>query len=62
MLKRTILLTMGDPMSKKRMMPKAVRIYYDQTRKEQLIKELAEYARLKRDYELSNQSIYRIRE
>ena len=49
-------------MSKKRMMPKAVRIYYEQTRKEQLIRELAEYARLKRDYELSNQSIYRIRE
>jgi hypothetical protein len=53
---------MGDPMSKKRMMPKAVRIYYEQMKKQRLIKELAEYARQKRDYELANHNVHNVRE
>jgi hypothetical protein len=62
MLKRKIQLTMGELMSKKRMMPKAVRIYYEQMKKERLIKELAEYARQKRDYESANQNVHNVRE
>ena len=62
MLREENLITMGERMSKKRMMPKAVRIYYEQTRKERLIKELAEYARQKREYELSNHTIHNLRE
>jgi len=49
-------------MSKKRMMPRSVRIYYEQTRKEKLLKELAEYARGMREREIENTKLYRGRE
>jgi len=38
-------------MSKKRMMPRSVRIYYEQCKKERLLKELMEYAKAKKEYE-----------
>jgi hypothetical protein len=38
-------------MSKKRMMSRAQRIYYEQCKKERILKELAEYARLIREME-----------
>jgi len=45
-------------MSKKRMMPKSVRIYYEQTRKQKLLKELAEYARYIREREIEESKLY----
>jgi uncharacterized protein YjcR len=39
-------------------MPKSVRIYYEQTRKQKLMKELAEYARLMRERELEETKLY----
>ena len=45
-------------MSKKRMMPKSVRIYYEQCKKERLLKELAEYAKNQRKYEVEMNSLY----
>ena len=62
MLKEENQITMGARMSKKRMIPKAVRIYYEQMKKERLIRELAEYARQKREYELSNHTTHNLRE
>ena len=38
-------------MSKKRMMSRAQRIYYEQCKKERILKELAEYARVMREIE-----------
>ena len=38
-------------MSKKRMMSRAQRIYYEQCKKERILKELAEYARLMKELE-----------
>lgn len=46
-------------MSKKRMMPRSVRIYYEQSKKERLIRELAEYARLLKEQEQAKESMYR---
>jgi hypothetical protein len=43
-------------MSKKRMMSRAQRIYYEQCKKERILKELAEYAKMLR--ELENRNIY----
>jgi hypothetical protein len=38
-------------MSKKRMMSRAQRIYYEQCKKERILKELAEYARIMKEVE-----------
>jgi hypothetical protein len=38
-------------MSKKRMMSRAQRIYYEQCKKERILKELAEYARVMKELE-----------
>lgn len=38
-------------MSKKRMMSRAQRIYYEQCKKERILKELAEYARIMKELE-----------
>jgi hypothetical protein len=38
-------------MSKKRMMSRAQRIYYEQCKKERILKELAEYARTMKELE-----------
>jgi hypothetical protein len=38
-------------MSKKRMMSRAQRVYYEQCKKERILKELAEYAKFLRDME-----------
>jgi len=38
-------------MSKKRMMSRAQRIYYEQCKKERILKELAEYARMMKEME-----------
>ena len=38
-------------MSKKRMMSRAQRIYYEQCKKQRILKELAEYARLMKELE-----------
>ena len=57
MLKENNLITMGETMSKKRMMPKAVRIYYEQMKKQRLVKELAEYAKAQREYEIRIQEL-----
>ena len=38
-------------MSKKRMMSRAQRIYYEQCKKERILKELAEYARIMKEME-----------
>jgi hypothetical protein len=38
-------------MSKKRMMSRAQRIYYEQCKKQRILKELAEYAKLMREME-----------
>lgn len=46
-------------MSKKRMMPRSVRIYYEQQKKERINKELLEYARTLRDMEREKENIYR---
>jgi hypothetical protein len=46
-------------MSKKRMMPRSVRIYYEQQKKERVNKELLEYARILREMEKMKDSIYR---
>ena len=46
-------------MSKKRMMPKSVRIYYEQQKKERVNKELLEYARVLHELEKMKDSIYR---
>ena len=43
-------------MSKKRMMSRAQRIYYEQCKKERILKELAEYARLMK--ELESKTVY----
>jgi hypothetical protein len=43
-------------MSKKRMMSRAQRVYYEQCKKERILKELAEYAKLLR--ELENRTAY----
>jgi len=62
MLKEENRIAMGAKMSKKRMMPKAVRIYYEQMKKERLIRELAEYARQKQEYEMANHITPNIRQ
>jgi len=46
-------------MSKKRMMTKAQRIYYEQAKKERLEKELIEYAKYLRDLEKYKDNCYR---
>lgn len=46
-------------MSKKRMMSRSQRIYYEQCKKERLLKELAEYAKTMREIELKMNHIYR---
>jgi len=38
-------------MSKKRMMSRAQRIYYEQCKKERILKELAEYAKIMKELE-----------
>jgi hypothetical protein len=38
-------------MSKKRMMSRAQRVYYEQCKKERILKELAEYARIMKELE-----------
>ena len=38
-------------MSKKRMMSRAQRVYYEQCKKQRILKELAEYARLMKELE-----------
>jgi hypothetical protein len=38
-------------MSKKRMMSRAQRVYYEQCKKERILKELAEYARFLKEME-----------
>jgi hypothetical protein len=38
-------------MSKKRMMSRAQRVYYEQCKKERILKELAEYAKFLREME-----------
>ena len=38
-------------MSKKRMMSRSQRIYYEQCKKERILKELAEYARIMKELE-----------
>jgi len=45
-------------MSKKRMMSRAQRIYYEQCKKERILKELAEYAKLLK--ELESRSVYKV--
>ena len=45
-------------MSKKRMMSKAQRIYYEQCKKQRILKELAEYAKLMK--EMESRSTYRV--
>jgi hypothetical protein len=38
-------------MSKKRMMSRAQRIYYEQCKKQRILKELAEYAKMLKEFE-----------
>jgi hypothetical protein len=38
-------------MSKKRMMSRAQRVYYEQCKKERILKELAEYAKIMKEME-----------
>ena len=45
-------------MSKKRMMSRAQRIYYEQCKKERILKELSEYAKLLK--ELESRSVYKV--
>ena len=45
-------------MSKKRMRSRAQRIYYEQCKKERILKELSEYARNLRDYEIRMNHLY----
>jgi hypothetical protein len=50
-------------MSKKRMMSRAQRIYYEQCKKERIQKELAEYAKNMKEYEdkmTQSRGIYRL--
>ena len=46
-------------MSKKRMMPRSVRIYYEQMKKKRLEQELAEYARNLKELERYKDNAYR---
>jgi hypothetical protein len=46
-------------MSKKRMMPRSVRIYYEQMKKKRLEQELAEYAKSQKELERYRDSLYR---
>lgn len=46
-------------MSKKRMMPRSVRIYYEQMKKRRLEQELAEYAKNLKEMERYRDSLYR---
>jgi len=49
-------------MSKKRMMPRSVRIYYEQMKKKRLEQELIEYARHIKELEQYKDNIYRGRD
>jgi hypothetical protein len=49
-------------MSKKRMMPKSVRIYYEQMKKRRLEQELAEYAKNIKESERYKDNVYRGRD
>jgi len=46
-------------MSKKRMMPRSVRIYYEQMKKRRLEQELIEYARHIKELEQHKENAYR---
>lgn len=46
-------------MSKKRMMPHSIRIYYEQMKKKRLEQELAEYARNLKELERYKENVYR---
>lgn len=46
-------------MSKKRMMPKSVRIYYEQMKKRSLEQQLAEYAKAQKEKEYNMDMAYR---